>query len=73
MAHLRAIEMHHLVGMMQKEKKMIISSFFSFLETYMSGAPRRVDWATLAESVTIKHFRSEDFPIGEDSAAIWAV
>ena len=42
-------------------------------ESYKSGTPRRVDWATLAESVTIRHFRSEDFPIEQDSTAIWAV
>jgi len=42
-------------------------------ESYKSGTPRRVDWATLAESVTIRHFRSEDFPIEQDSTAIWAL
>ena len=42
-------------------------------ESYKSGTPRRVDWATLAESVTIRHFRSEEFPIEQDSTAIWAV
>ena len=42
-------------------------------ERYKSGTPRRVDWATLAESVTIRHFRSEEFPIEQDSTAIWAV
>ena len=45
----------------------------SFAEKYTSGTPRRVDWATLAESVTIRHFRSEDFPVGQDSSAIWEV
>jgi len=35
--------------------------------------PKRVDWATLAEFVTIRHFRAEDFPVGQDSSAIWAL
>ena len=41
-----------------------------------SGCPgnrRLVSWATLAESVTIRHFRSEDFPVEQDTSAIWQV
>jgi len=35
------------------------------------GNRRLVSWATLAESVTIRHFRSEDFPVEQDTSAIW--
>ena len=45
----------------------------TFTESYKCGTPRRVEWATLAQSVTIRHFRSEDFPVEQDSTTIWAV
>jgi len=38
-------------------------------EEDMSGPLRRVDWATLSNAVTIRHFKSSDFPVNTGSTA----